>query len=83
MQTTEASFSFCSSITRIKTFKVRPPDTAMVIGYFRHILGLVAEGDRVAQLIIEKIETPEVVEVNVCFPSSVLLFQLKFIFIRT
>jgi dUTP diphosphatase len=30
------------------------------------IFVLVSEGDRVAQLIIEKIETPEVLEVNVC-----------------
>ena len=29
------------------------------------IIVLVQEGDRIAQLIIEKIETPDVVEVNV------------------
>lgn len=30
----------------------------------------VSVGDRVAQLIIEKIETPEVLQVDVCLPSD-------------
>ncbi len=31
---------------------------------------LVKEGDRIAQLIVEKIETPDLTEVDVSFPSS-------------
>jgi len=35
---------------------------------------IVEEGDRVAQLVIEKIETPSVVEVDVCGVHDLLSF---------
>lgn len=34
---------------------------------------LVTEGDRIAQLIIEKIETPQVLEVTVSLPTIILV----------
>ncbi len=60
----EASSTYCCLITLKLTSLVSELDSR-----FRQATNyscLVEEGDRVAQLVIERIETPSVVEVDVC-----------------
>ncbi len=58
------SSSSCSLITPTLTSLVRVAVIRIV--YVCSTSCLVEEGDRVAQLVIEKIETPSVIEVDVC-----------------
>ena len=68
--------STCSSSTTVtKTLMVRHSDQSLCNGFAADArLGTVAVHDRVAQLILERIVTPEITEVAVC---SFLASKLK------
>lgn len=55
--------SFCCSTCQIKISKVC--HVFWITFLLAHALSSVEEGDRVAQLIIEKIHTPDILEVQV------------------
>jgi hypothetical protein len=59
-----ASSTSCSLIILMLISLVRKRDPRP--GEVANRIPLVEEGDRVAQLVIERIETPSVVEVDVC-----------------
>jgi hypothetical protein len=63
MQTTGVSYSFFSLIIPIRTFKVCSSHLPLTISDWRTTK--VEQGDRIAQIILERIYTPEVQEVDV------------------
>lgn len=76
MQITVAYCLSCCSITQTKTSKVSPQlFDHRTTSVERVINGLVKEGDRIAQLILERCEHPAVMEVEV--RMTVLFLQRK------
>lgn len=64
MKIIEERFMFSCSISLIKISKVLLSSLSSLLGWL--LIGcLVEEGDRVAQLILERIVTPEITEVDV------------------
>lgn len=72
-----ALFMFCFLTTLIRTLRVCSvvlPFVWRVLAEGDHFGFVVAEGDRIAQLIIERIETPEVLEVEVLVSYRVYIY---------
>ena|SRR5882762_1565941 len=70
-----SSSSYCST-SQIKTLKVKTAHVRVCLGQNANIVSIVQEGDRIAQLILEKIHTPEVLEVKV---SPLLYHHINYI----